>query len=38
VGSTGQRSFGLDQRGTLYQATTGVTFTNVFPASSTPIQ
>ena len=38
VGSTGQRSFGLDQRGALYQATTGVTFTNVFPASSTPIQ
>jgi type IV pilus assembly protein PilA len=38
VGSTGQRSFGLDQRGTVFQEPTGVTFTNVFPASATPIQ
>jgi hypothetical protein len=38
VGSTGQRSFGIDQRGTVYQDTTGATFTNVFPAAATPIQ
>jgi type IV pilus assembly protein PilA len=38
VGSTGQRSFGLDQRGTIYQDTTGATFTNAFPASAAPVQ
>jgi type IV pilus assembly protein PilA len=38
VGSTGQRSFGIDQRGSVYQETSGVTFTNAFPASATPIR
>ena len=38
VGSTGQRSFGIDQRGTVFQDTTGATFNNVFPASAIPIQ
>jgi prepilin-type N-terminal cleavage/methylation domain-containing protein len=38
VGSSGQRSFGMDQRGTIYQDTTGATFTNTFPASAMPIQ
>lgn len=38
VGSTGQRSFGMDQRGTIYQEQSGATFTNAFPASATPVQ
>jgi len=38
VGSTGQRSFGMDQRGTIYQELSGATLTNVFPASATPVQ
>jgi prepilin-type N-terminal cleavage/methylation domain-containing protein len=38
VGSTGQRSFGMDQRGTIFQDPTGATFTNTFPAAATPIQ
>jgi type IV pilus assembly protein PilA len=38
IGSTGQRSFGMDQRGTIYQDNAGATFTNVFPASATPVQ
>jgi hypothetical protein len=38
VGSTGQRSFGMDQRGTIYQDISGATFTNTFPASASPIQ
>jgi type IV pilus assembly protein PilA len=38
VGGTGQRSFGVDQRNTIYQDNTGATFTNTFPASATAIQ
>jgi type IV pilus assembly protein PilA len=38
VGSTGQRSFGMDQRGTIYQDRSGATLTNVLPASATPVQ
>jgi len=38
IGTTGQRSFGMDQRGTIFQDNTGATFTNVFPASATPVQ
>jgi prepilin-type N-terminal cleavage/methylation domain-containing protein len=38
VGSTGQRSFGMDNRGTIYQETSGATLTNVLPASATPVQ
>ena len=38
VASTGQRSFGVDQHGTIYQDNAGVTFTNVFPAAATPVQ
>lgn len=38
VGVSGQRSFGLDQRGALYQDTSGVVFTSTFPATSTPLQ
>jgi prepilin-type N-terminal cleavage/methylation domain-containing protein len=38
IGSTGQRSFGVDQHGTIFQDTTGATFTNVFAASATPVQ
>ena len=38
VGSTGQRSFGMDQRGTIYQELSGATLTNVLPASATPVQ
>jgi len=38
VGSTGQRSFGMDQRGTVYQELSGATLTNVLPASATPVQ
>jgi prepilin-type N-terminal cleavage/methylation domain-containing protein len=38
VGSTGQRSFGGDQRGTIYQELSGATLTNVLPASATPVQ
>src|SRR5438067_3161604 len=35
VGTTGLRSFGMDQRGTIFQDNSGVTFTNVFPATAT---
>ena len=38
VGTTGLRSFGMDQRGTIFQDNSGVTFTNVFPATATPVQ
>jgi type IV pilus assembly protein PilA len=39
IGSSGQRSFGTDQRSTIFQDSTGVTFTNATVASSTtPIQ
>jgi len=38
LGSTGQRSFGVDQHGTIFQDNSGATFTNVFPASATPVQ
>jgi hypothetical protein len=37
IGSTGQRSFGMDQRGGIFQDTTGTTFTNVFPTSATAV-
>src|SRR5262245_9266317 len=39
IGSTGQRSFGTDQRGTIFQANTGTTFTAATVASATsPVQ
>jgi len=38
IGSTGQRSFGVDQHATIYQDTSGATFTNVFVATATPVQ
>ena len=39
IGSTGQRSFGSDQRGTLFGDPTGATFTQATVASSTsPLQ
>jgi prepilin-type N-terminal cleavage/methylation domain-containing protein len=39
IGSTGQRSFGTDQRGTIYQDPTGATFTQATVASATsPVQ
>jgi prepilin-type N-terminal cleavage/methylation domain-containing protein len=38
VGSTGQRSFGMDQRGTIYQDFSGVTLTSALPASATPVR
>ena len=39
IGLTGQRSFGSDQRGTIFADPSGTTFTKVTVASSTtPIQ
>ena len=39
VGSTGQRSFGTDQRGTIFQDNTGGTFTSALVAAATsPVQ
>jgi type IV pilus assembly protein PilA len=38
VGSTGQRSFGMDQRGTIFQDQSGATLSSVLPASATPVQ
>jgi len=38
VGSTGQRSFGVDQRGTIFQEFSGATLTSTLPASATPVQ
>jgi len=35
IGSTGQRSFGTNQRGTIFQDTTGATFTAATVATST---
>lgn len=38
IGSTGQRSFGMDERAAIYQDQSGATFTATFPASATPVQ
>jgi hypothetical protein len=39
IGSTGQRSFGTDHRGTIFQDLTGATFTAALvTASTTPVQ
>ena len=38
VAKTGYRSFGMDNRGTIYQELSGVTLTNVLPATATPVQ
>jgi type IV pilus assembly protein PilA len=39
VGSTGQRSFGTDHRGTIFQDTTGATFTAAtIRAATTPVE
>ena len=39
VGSTGQRSFGTDQRGTIFQDSTGTAFTAALvDAATTPVQ
>ena len=38
VGSTGQRSFATDSRGTLFQDQTGAAFANPIPAGSSPVQ
>jgi prepilin-type N-terminal cleavage/methylation domain-containing protein len=39
LGSTGQRSFGTDQRGTIFQNNAGATFTNAtVAAATTPVQ
>jgi type IV pilus assembly protein PilA len=38
VGSTGQRSFGMDHRGTIFQELSGATLTAAMPASATPVQ
>jgi type IV pilus assembly protein PilA len=38
VGSTGQRSFGMDHRGTIFQELSGVTLVAALPASATPVQ
>ena len=39
VGSTGQRSFGTDQRSTIFQDNAGATFTNAsVAAATTPVQ
>src|SRR3989454_1819553 len=39
VGSTGQRSFGTDQRGTIFQNSAGTTFTAaLIDAATTPVQ
>jgi type IV pilus assembly protein PilA len=38
VGSTGQRSFGTDHRSTIFQDTTGATFTDPIPSTATPVQ
>ena len=38
VGSTGQRSFGTDTRGTIYFDNTGTTFTKGIPATALPLQ
>ncbi|MEN3340330.1 MAG: hypothetical protein V7647_4006 [Acidobacteriota bacterium] len=39
IGSTGQRSFGTDQRATIFQNNTGATYTNAtVNAATTPVQ
>ncbi len=38
VGSTGQRSFGTDTRGTIFQDNTGAAFAAPIPAGSAPVQ
>ncbi len=38
VGSTGQRSFATDTRGTIFFLNTGVALANPIPAASTPLQ
>jgi type IV pilus assembly protein PilA len=38
IGSTGQRSFGTDHRSTIFQDTTGATFTDPIPLTATPVQ
>ena len=38
VGSTGQRSFATDTRGTVFQNTAGARFANPVPAASAPVQ
>jgi prepilin-type N-terminal cleavage/methylation domain-containing protein len=38
VGSTGQRSFATDTRGTIFFLNTGVALANPIPAGSTPLQ
>ena len=38
IGSTGQRSFATDTRGTLFQDNAGGLFANPIPAGSTPVQ
>ena len=38
VGSTGQRAFGTDTRGTIFQDNTGTAFTAPIPAGSAPVQ
>jgi len=38
AGKTGNRSFGMDNRGTIYQELSSVTLTNVLPATATPVQ
>jgi len=38
VGTTGQRSFATDTRGTLFQQADGLTITNPIPAAQPPVQ
>jgi len=38
IGSTGQRSFATDTRGTIFFLNTGVALANPIPAASTPLQ
>ena len=38
LGSTGQRSFATDTRGTIFYLNTGVAFANPIPAASLPLQ
>jgi type IV pilus assembly protein PilA len=38
IGSSGQRSFGMDHRGTIFQELSGATLTPAMPASATPVQ
>ena len=38
IGSTGQRSFATDHRSTIFQDTTGATFTDPIPSTALPVQ